>query len=209
MSKTVFVCGHGRCGSSLVMQMLQAGGYPVFGDYPAFEPSEVGFSRTEDALRPLVHGKAVKVLDPQITAWSDLHGVLAIWLYRDRNQQARSQVKFLRAIAGIEIPSNAWKAIASSYWADTAAAVRSLEGAGATVKRLSFENILDNPAASAKLIAEWVDQPMNLQAMAAQVIRRPPRCEPGMEIEMSLIAKRTPPTATDATDSAQPEPPER
>ena len=39
---TVFVCGHGRCGSSMVMQMLDAGGFPCFGEYPAYEPEEVG-----------------------------------------------------------------------------------------------------------------------------------------------------------------------
>ena len=48
-----------------------------------------------------------------------------------------------------------------------------------------------------------------LNSYAAEVIRRPSRCEPGMEIEMALIAKRTTSTAPDATDSAQPEPPER
>ena len=42
LSDTILlICGHGRCGSSLVMQMLAAGGVKCAGKYPDFEPDEV------------------------------------------------------------------------------------------------------------------------------------------------------------------------
>ena len=187
---TVFVCGHGRCGSSLVLQMIQAGGFPVFGDYPAFEPNEVSLDRTERALMPLVAGKACKILEPHLTAWTDLSGVTAIWLDRDIREQAHSQVKFMRIVGGFSLPENGWKALRDSYGPDTSAGIGRLLSAGAAVKRLSFENLLAEPAACARLIAEWIGVPMDWHAMAAQVIDRPSKCQPGVDIELSLIKMR-------------------
>lgn len=67
MSEPVLVCGLGRCGSSVTMQMLQAGGYQTFGDWPDFEPEEAGSSRNIPHLLSLIDTSAVKILDPHIS----------------------------------------------------------------------------------------------------------------------------------------------
>lgn len=40
MDTLILVCGFGRCGSSLVMQMLDVGGLPVVGSFPDYERAE-------------------------------------------------------------------------------------------------------------------------------------------------------------------------
>ena len=189
---TVFVCGHGRCGSSMVMQMLDAGGFPCFGDYPAYEPEEVGIMRKPGELLPVIDGMAAKILDPQLTHWGTLPGVRVIWLDRDRNEQGRSQVKFMEIISGMKIAGNAWKTLAASYSQDTRKALLALTASGATVLRLNFEDILTAPYASAVAISQHVkmDGPnLDIKAMVNVVIPRSPKCQRTLDIEMKLIGK--------------------
>ena len=58
--RTILILGLARSGTSLLMQMLEAGGYPCFGEGPGFEPC-----MPDDIPWNEVKGKAVKVLDPQ------------------------------------------------------------------------------------------------------------------------------------------------
>ncbi len=190
--KTVFVCGHGRCGSSLMMQMLQAGGYPIFGEFPAFEPEEVGFERKPETLLPLIEGRAAKILDPQLTRWPDSMDVAVIWLDRDRNEQGRSQVKFMRACGMSMIPTNAWKRLAASYGADTAAALRLFRDRGIEPLRISFDELVVSPFVSADRIASHLGVKLDEVAMCQAVIRRQPRCQEGMEIEFELLSRKVP-----------------
>lgn len=183
---TVFVCGHGRCGSSLMMQMLQAGGFPVFGDYPAFEPDEVGFSRDPETLLPLISGRAAKILDPQMTTWPDILNVKVIWLDRDRNNQALSQVKFMRWIGAQGIPDNAWKTLARSYGADTAAALRAFKDRGIRPLRVGFEMLITSAPMVTDHVQEYLGVPLDLAAMHAVVRDRDTHCQPDMSIEESL-----------------------
>ena len=59
---TVIVSGLGRCGTSLVMQMLAAGGIDCYGPFPAYEPEGLGMGRDLPSLLAL--RKAFKLLDP-------------------------------------------------------------------------------------------------------------------------------------------------
>lgn len=186
---TVLVCGHGRCGSSLVMQMMQAGGYPCFGNFPAFEPKETGFDRDINSLLKLIEGHSAKIIDPQINEWTDLKGVCVVWLSRDRNEQAASQLKFLRIIGGINAPPGSKRQFSKSYGPDTAEALRRLTKAGATVLRLQFEAILANPWSAAASIRNFVGVSMDVEAMAACRIERHPACQEGLDIEELLCAR--------------------
>jgi hypothetical protein len=159
----------------------------VFGEYPAFEPEEVGFNRNPETLLPLISGRAAKILDPQLTAWGELDGVKVIWLDRDRNNQARSQVKFLRFMGAEGIPDNAWKRLARSYGSDTAKALKIFRDRGITPLRLGFEMLLNNPLQSVGQIESYVGVPMDRGAMADSVLDRDARCQPGMDIELRLL----------------------
>jgi len=186
MTPTVLVCGHGRCGSSLMMQMLQAGGFPVFGDYPAFEPDEVGFSRNTETLLPLIEGRAAKILDPQLTQWPALPNVRVIWLDRDRNNQALSQVKFMRWVGAEGIPDNAWKTLARSYGADTSVALKAFKERGIEPLRVGFEMMITSTPMVTARVQEYLAVPLNRPAMHAVVRDRDTRCQPDMSIEESL-----------------------
>lgn len=169
--------------------MLQSGGYPVFGEFPAFEPEETGFDRDPATLLPLIKGKAAKIIDPHLTKWPDMPNVRVIWLDRDRTEQAKSQVKFLRLIGGLSVPNSAIKAFSRSYGEDTAVCMAMFVELGIAPLRLRFESILGNPWSAAEAIkshigADW----LNSEYMAGSVIRRRPGCQEGMDIEMSLCS---------------------
>lgn len=186
---TVMVCGHGRCGSSLVMQMLQAGGFPVFGEYPAFEPEEVGFDRNSDILLSLISGRAAKILDPQYTQWGDLSNVFVVWMDRDRNEQARSHVKLLRTLGQMEVSDSVVRSMSQGYGKDTSKALNRLSASGAHVMRMTFEFLLSNPYEGAESIARHIHADLDIEKMAATVIRRHPSCMPDMDIELSLVSQ--------------------
>ena len=183
----VLVCGHGRCGSSLVMQMLQAGGYPCFGGFPDFEPEELGLDRDIKTLLPLIGNRAAKILDPQLDQWPDMMDARVIWLDRDRNEQGRSHAKFLRLMCGIDIPGTA-KRFAQSYGRDTAVALGKFRDVGVLPLRLRFDDLVQSPRVAVLRIAEHLRTKLDLEAMEAAVIPRDPRCRPDMSIEEYLIA---------------------
>ena len=92
----IAVCGWGRCGTSLTMQMLEAGGVRVPSTYPFFEdwPPVGDTFWTEPGL------KAVKILAGAMAAEPDIFSQLKtanfrwVWLARKPIEQARSMIKF-------------------------------------------------------------------------------------------------------------------
>jgi hypothetical protein len=98
----LLVCGFGRCGTSLVMQMLDTGGVPVIGRAPAYEemvPPGAGV----DYWRENFSGRAMKLLDPQRHRPPAGLDYRILWLDRDFHQQALSQVKLLTDLSGIKL----------------------------------------------------------------------------------------------------------
>lgn len=178
------VCGFGRCGSSLTMQMLQAGGAPVAGRFPAFELDEMRqIPISNDWLRSL-GSVAVKVLDPQRCLAKPFVARI-IWLTRDHKQQAKSQVKFMRMLAGVPIKTGAWKVLARSYVNDQAKAIRLFHGL--PMLRLSFEKIINHPLDAAKELTAFFPD-LSVEAASKAVLKRSPECAPGLDIEMALVA---------------------
>src|SRR5437868_14126670 len=91
------VCGFPRCGSSMTMRMLDAGGLPPIsgsspGSYELAGLDNLSARATGDFI-----GHAVKLLD--FVQWYGVEGLPAVpwrfvWLHRDHRQQARSFSKF-------------------------------------------------------------------------------------------------------------------
>ena len=121
----LLVCGFGHCGSSLVMQMLAAGGHPVTGTWPDFEGSKAASASSAAEWRAM-DGRAVKVLDLHERPLPRGLAGRAVWLDRDPTQQALSQAKFLRWTMGIALDRHARRALAQSYRADRPAAIAAL-----------------------------------------------------------------------------------
>lgn len=195
MSKTItIVSGFGRCGTSLVMQMLEAGGMPMTGIWPAFEAEEsagiLDGGSIDRAWLESVPGHAVKVLDPHrgsIPAGPDYR---VIWCHRDHQEQAKSQTKFLAVMVGIPYSRDTVRTFARSYNKDLPAAMRVLRACNPKgVLELNFENILAYPAATAIDIANFCGG-MNAEAMAKAVRPRTPQCATGMAMELSLLQER-------------------
>ncbi len=189
----ILICGFGRCGSSLCMQMLAAGGMPVVGEFPAFEeclqlPSG---TRALESLR----GHAVKLLDPHRGPIPRGPRYRAVWLDRDPKQQALSMAKFLRGVAGISFKRRDVKRIAKAFCEDRPKALAGLRGACEDVVTLRFEDILADPLIAAVELEALVDQELDVSAMARAVLPRDGACRPDLGIEAMLAST----TATEKT----------
>lgn len=105
---TVIVAGFGRCGSSLVMQMLHAAGFPVTGEYPSFERDEYNTG----GLSPPAGASKILNLEcnpPPAGAYR------WVWLDRSPAQQAKSQAKFLLELSGIRMSRRDVRRMACGY----------------------------------------------------------------------------------------------
>lgn len=188
----ILVAGFGRCGSSLVMQMLEAGGIPVTGDWPAFEHPNAnitGGGEIEEDWLDSIPGHAIKVLDPQ-NGHIPKRDYLCIWCSRDPTEQARSQVKFLSVLCGIRPDRNMIRKLAASYGRDKKPAIRSLLDAGVrSILEVRFEDLVSTPIVAASKIADYVSAP-DVWKMAEAVRTRSSRCADGMTLELDLIKQR-------------------
>lgn len=182
LAPTIGVCGFGRCGSTMVMAMLDAGGIePVQGS------SDRGYEL--DSLEDLIGyptdrlaGRSVKLLDgiahyplPK-AAWR------FVWLDRDVRQQAKSFEKFIRSLgilpAGHKIDQ---KAVADSYVTDRPRVLSTYAALG-PVLVMRYEDVLNHPGAGASLLADFVPG-LAVAPAAAAVHRRTGDCRVGMVFE--------------------------
>lgn len=184
---SVIVTGLGRCGLSLVMQMLDAGGFPVVGEYPAYEVCQVGYPIGAH-LRP---GKALKVVDPQNNYFppSKKNDMIGVLLERDYIEQARSQIKLLLA-TGVQVRSDveSLTKLAKSNRKDTEAnRCRMGQWTRKRLLVLQFEDIIGRPQEAADhLNAFLADGKLDASKMAAQVRQRTARCLDVL-LELDLI----------------------
>ena len=180
--QTLIVAGLGRCGTSMLMQMLSRGEVPCVGEWPAFEPDES--KAPTPGFIAASAGKALKILDPQRVG---LPGdVRVIWLDRDHAQQAKSHAKFLHLLMGLHIGREERRRLAASMVRDTHAAMVLI--GSRPLMRLRFEEVLASPRGTALLLGEFAQHPgFNVDAAAAAVHKRSPRCAEGLGMELSLI----------------------
>jgi hypothetical protein len=189
MSEILLVCGHGRCGSSLTMQMLHAGGYPVVGTWPDYEPFEAGWWSSSAAAEWIAaaDGKAFKLLDPQMYAPPKGPAYRCLWLKREPKEQARSAIKLLSRWTPLKPTRRDVAGMAKGYARDTPLAWRELKAAGVSdMLVLHFEKLIRDPRASATALAQWIGRPLDVDAMVRQVAPRPSTCLPFMIEELQL-----------------------
>jgi len=189
------VSGFQRCGSSLLMQMLQAGGAPVFHDpemgYPSFETFCT--SQTPDDRRWLsrMDGRAIKWLEPRHTCPPVDTGLQmrVIWMKRDYVEQAKSAVKFMQATGFPSLPKDTAKRFAQSYRKDEQPSLDIWAKRGA-VHVQNFEHLLENPQQAVRDVCRFLAASLNETAMAAVVRERPPTRLPYM-LEVELMERTT------------------
>ncbi len=188
---SVLVCGLARCGTSLMMRMLHAGGMHVFADnVSSYESDSLNPANIKNlaGILPELEGKAAKILDPHRFEWPERVNAKVIWLDRDTREQAKSQVKLLRSFGGFSIPGQAWRAMERGLKQDRPRCMELFADRGVPVLVLRFEDVLASPDRCAASITEFLDLRLDVEAMAAVVVRRPPQCAPDMAMEEMLVA---------------------
>lgn len=192
------VAGLGRCGTSLVMQMLDAAGLPVVvGEGPpAYEDNmQLGLVRDSRAHRTActwlagLGGKFVKLLDPQRMKLPHDVRYNVLWLDRDYQEQARSQAKFLERVEGIDKLSESHiRALQRQLPKDRLAAGRVWRRLGEVPTILTFERLVLGGDAIDDL-AEWAGVPERADVMRKVIVPRGPACLPVM-LEAFLLRER-------------------
>jgi hypothetical protein len=186
-SPAVAVCGFGRCGSTMLMTMLVAGGCPPGN---ATRPPYEG--NVDELYGRHLGGTCIKLLDPDVMA-----RVFAgptpqwrfVWLDRSPVEQAKSYIKFLTAMApvtGVRPDTRAVERLAAGYERDRPAILGALRGVG-PVLVLDYERILAQPRKTAKLLRREVWPALDVEHAAAVVHERDGKCRPDLAAEVSLI----------------------
>lgn len=188
MKPITIVAGFGRCGSSLVMQMLAAGGMPT--PYATFPSYEIDFSNTQ-VLMSALQGGAIKVLDPHVNRPPLCQVYRWIWIDRDPVEQAKSMAKFWRA-AFVDAPSSLppmpefigdqIAKLAEAFKRDRPRAngvmLKYTQCTG--ILKLKFEDILADPAWAAYSLSKFCGGNLDEEKMVAAVRPRGPECLPYM-----------------------------
>lgn len=183
------VSGSTRCGTTLVMEMLHHGGIPAYADnLDSFETRKIFSLPREWAWLVECSGRCLKLLEPLHLAPLPAIGWRFILMRRDPIEQAKSQVKLLRALGGMDVAADAVPTIAESLRRDYPKMRRQLVRAGPTME-LAFEDVLARPLASAERIAMFLGLDLDTTAMAGVVVPRPPECLPGL-LELDRYAAR-------------------
>lgn len=190
----IIVAGLGRCGSSLVMQMLATAGIRTAGSFPDFEEPALNAPRVDRATLAGLDDAAVKILDPHRCGpiFEGLNAVV-IWLDRDEREQAASMIKMARYAKTGELPPRASRRELRSM----GAIIRRDRAKGAQVLRclpmvtLRYEKLIQKPAETAAEMAGFLDllgYEVDAGRMAACVLKSSATCSPDFRMEASLIA---------------------
>lgn len=170
--KTIIIAGITRSGTTAIMQMIHAGGYPCFGTYPAFENYDVGKIPFKENI-----GKAFKVIDTHLQ-FPPTGEYYVIRLRRNHKQQAKSMGKFLNAI-GVLVTTHMVKQFEKSIASDLKKIdAWALRQNGFII--IDFEDIIECPNIVARVIANFIGFDFDLDKMAAVIEKRTPDCYDGL-----------------------------
>lgn len=188
------VAGCGRCGSSLVMQMLAAGGVPTTGRFPAYEDADLVHAFEASGVLP---ARAVKVLAPFVSAeniTSAPPSTSWVWVRRSLDPLWRSQQKFAALIFGAELgrDKRAAALLRDQLMREDRNVPAAIQRAGRPLLVVSFEDVLADPAQQARRLARFSGlEGFDVDAAAGVVVERSPDCYDGF-LETKLVDHHTP-----------------
>jgi len=188
MKTIIVVTGLARCGSSLMMQMIHAGGYPI-SCHPGNEAISGEHNSQTETLKQIAsgsaNGKAVKSLDPLNFPLPPGNDYTFIWMERNYSQQADSMGKFLSAL-GIPVNRKGMRSLEASLPKDTDKSIKYLKRLG-EVYRFSFEDCLLKTSVVIERICDIIPG-LNASIMPSVIINRGVECYSGL-LERELIEK--------------------
>ncbi|MFV0336685.1 MAG: alkaline phosphatase family protein [Chthoniobacterales bacterium] len=178
----VVVTGLPRSGTSMMMQMLQAGGVPVLVDShrPADESNELGYLEYEPAKALAkdsswvteAKGQAVKLVAQLIPSLPKDFKYRLIMMHRPLSEVIPSQRKMLDRLGkdGARLSDDALKMAYQRQITQVRSLLRGLQKKGVLdVLDIKYHDVLENPVQSAKMIAEFLGGDFN-EAAAANVV---------------------------------------
>lgn len=173
------VSGLPRSGTSLMMQMLDAGGLPVLsdGERKADTDNPKGYLEWErikqlpkdPSLIAEAEGKAVKVISQLIMSLPSGHDYRVIFMQRPLPEVLKSQDEMLRRRGNADsVAGNS--AIEDAFQRHLVEVNKWLAGQGnVRVLRTHYHRVLREPKAVAEEIAAFLQTPLDIEAMVQQV----------------------------------------
>lgn len=182
--RIIAVTGLGRCGSTMAMHMLRAGGVDLYHD-PGNDVSceTVRMLHLPEEIDWLAEckGKAVKILDPWRYQPPKAMKYDFIYCMRNPYEQAKSQLKFMASQGeAVRQDDMAVRAVSNALLEAGTATIRFLHKfPDYRLHLMNFETTLKNPDAEAKRLAEFLDLD-TAEDMALAVHVRGSDCLPHM-----------------------------
>jgi hypothetical protein len=171
------VSGVPRSGTSLVMQMLAAGGFPVLADetrpadahnprgYLEYAPAKA--LRRDASWLPGARGRALKVIHALVAALPEGFAYRLVWVQRDLAEVVASQEAMLGGPADDGLSP---ERLAEVFAAQLAELERWLAGRPHfRVLRLEHRALLADPAAAAAELGAFLGGGLDVEAMAGAV----------------------------------------
>lgn len=177
----VVVSGLPRSGTSLLMQMLKAGGLPVLTDglRVADEDNPRGYFEWEPAKRlprepeliRMAEGKAVKIVSSLLWALPPGYEYPVLYMERPLAEVAASQVAMIRRHGGAApLEGEALVRALAAHQQQVLALVRQIPGVALCTVR--YHDVLADPFQQARRIANFLGMPLDCEPMARQADRR-------------------------------------
>jgi hypothetical protein len=170
----VVVTGLPRSGTSLMMQMLHAGGLPVLCDdqRPADDSNPAGYFEFEPVRRidrdtswlTRAEGKAVKVVSPLLRHLPNSHDYRLIFMTRDLHETLRSQSTMLSRLGTDDGLNDSTMADHfSRHLRDVREWIR--EQAHFAVLDCDYARLVADPASGVDAVCDFLGVPLDRQAM--------------------------------------------
>lgn len=175
----IVVSGLPRSGTSLMMQMLRAGGVPVLSDEQraADEDNPRGYLelervknlRTDKSWLGEAHGKAVKVIHLLLPELPDDREYRVIFMHRALEEVVQSQAKMLERSGkqGAALGADRLVAVFKNQLAQVSAGLH--KRCNMRVLSVEHARLLASPREEAQRVAEFVDRQLDVDAMAGAV----------------------------------------
>jgi hypothetical protein len=177
-SVITIVSGLPRSGTSLMMQMLAAGGLPVLTDqerkpdtdnprgYLEWEPAKL-LPKQPDLIAQ-AEGKVVKVISQLLMALPDGHEYRVVFMERPMPEVLASQDEMLRRRGTTDFVSH--DVMTNAFQGHLKKVNAWLEAkAGLTLLRIGYGDLLRDPLQQARAVQKFTGHALDVEAMARQV----------------------------------------
>lgn len=180
------VAGFPRSGSTMMMRMLHAGGLGVVAEnFQSFEDHRCTYIGPKDRWLEQVVGKAIKVLDLHRMYLPEGIKYKVIWMKRDYEQQAKSQIYFLKHVVRVPAKDKDWKKLYKSYPADEQQFIDKMAARNIEYKICLFEEVISDPYGQSLKLLYFLNNGVDAYKMSNIVKVRHPKWSGNLNEELT------------------------